>query len=225
MIPYENHNDFSEVNQIVKDCFPEASDAEVQAILREVVFAPDDYEIEYQGKKFNRAELAQKISEHICNNFAKDDPKAEYDEMIENTASIIKHTNDGYVSDDDAIEREEQKLIGEIKGPQYNNKRACCQKYYDEIENNKGRFSEETLQYAMNTYYRLLSIAGLSVQTNKENNSTNPLDLVDNMDGHIMKRVADTTALASFVSSPFSPPSPPPPPTSFTGSSISSTPS
>ena len=106
MIPYENHNDFSEVKQIVKDCFPDADDAEMQAILREVVFAPDDYEIEHNGQKFKREELAQKISQHICNNFAKSDPKAEYDDMLESAAEIIKHTNDGYITEEDATERE-----------------------------------------------------------------------------------------------------------------------
>lgn len=106
MLPYENYSDFTEVNKIVKDCFPEASDTEIQTILREVVFAPDDYEIEYKGEKHNRGELAQKISQHICNNFASDDPKAEYDDMLENAAEIIKHTNDGYITDEDATERE-----------------------------------------------------------------------------------------------------------------------
>ena len=51
MIPYENHTDFEEVKKIVKDCFPDINDAEIVAILREVVFAPDDYEIEYNNKK------------------------------------------------------------------------------------------------------------------------------------------------------------------------------
>lgn len=106
MIPYENHTDFEEVRKIVKDCFPEADDAEVLAILREVVFAPDDYEIEYKNQKYKRSDLAQKISEHICNNFALKDPKAEYDDMLESAAEIIKHTNDGYITDEDATERE-----------------------------------------------------------------------------------------------------------------------
>lgn len=106
MIPYENHTDFEEVKKIVQDCFPEANDAQIQTILREVVFAPDDYEMEYGGQKISRNEVAKKISEHICNNFAGTDPKAEYDDMLESAANIIKHTNDGYISDEDASERE-----------------------------------------------------------------------------------------------------------------------
>ena len=106
MIPYENHTEFEEIKKIAKDCFPEASDAQLQSILREVVFAPDDYEIEYNGQKINRKEAAKKLSEHICNDFTSEDPKAEYDNMLENAANIIKHTNDGYISDEDATERE-----------------------------------------------------------------------------------------------------------------------
>lgn len=106
MIPYENHTDFEEVKKIVKDCFPDINDAEIVAILREVVFAPDDYEIEYKNQKMKRADMAKTISEHICNNFALADPKAEYDDMLESAAQIIKHTNDGYITDEDASERE-----------------------------------------------------------------------------------------------------------------------
>ncbi len=106
MIPYENHTDFEEVKKIVKDCFPDINDAEIVAILREVVFAPDDYEIEYKNQKMKRADMAKTISEHICNNFALEDPKAEYDDMLESAAQIIKHTNDGYITDEDASERE-----------------------------------------------------------------------------------------------------------------------
>lgn len=106
MIPYENYADFDEVKKIVQDCFPEANEAELQTILREAVFAPDDYEMEYNGKKISRNEAAEKISEHILNDFASDDPKAEYDDILENAANIIKHTNDGYISDEDATERE-----------------------------------------------------------------------------------------------------------------------
>lgn len=106
MIPYEDHTDFSEVFAIAKECFPDADDAQVGSILREVVFAPDDYEIEYNGQKMKRSEAAQKLSEHICNNFAKDDPKEEYDDLLESAAKIIKHTNDGYISIEDAEERE-----------------------------------------------------------------------------------------------------------------------
>ena len=105
MIPYENYTDFTEIRDIMKDCFPDANDTQLQTILREVVFAPDDYEIDYNGKKLNRKETAKLISEHICNNFAKSDPKAEYDELLESSAKIIKHTNDGYISDEDAEER------------------------------------------------------------------------------------------------------------------------
>lgn len=107
MIPYENYNDFSNVRDVVKDCFPDANEAQLQTILREVVFAPDDYEIDYNGQKLNRKETAKKISEHICNNFALNDPKAEYDDLLECSASIIKHTNDGYISEEDAKERED----------------------------------------------------------------------------------------------------------------------
>lgn len=106
MVPYEDYADFTEISKIVKDCFPDADDAQVQTILREVVFAPDDYEIEYNGQKLSRNEAAQKISEHICNDFAGDDPKAEYADMLESSAEIIKHTNDGYITDEDADERE-----------------------------------------------------------------------------------------------------------------------
>ena len=106
MIPYENHTDFEEVKKIVKGCFPEADDSQLITIMREVIFAPDDFELEYNGKKISRNEAAQKISEHICNDFTAADPKAEYDDMLENAAIIIKHTNDGYISDDDATERE-----------------------------------------------------------------------------------------------------------------------
>lgn len=105
MIPYENHTDFSDVREVLKNCFPDANDVQLQTIMREVVFAPDDYEIEYNGQKLNRKETAKMISENICNNFAKSNPKEEYDELLESAAKIIKHTNDGYISDEDAEER------------------------------------------------------------------------------------------------------------------------
>ena len=106
MVPYENHMDFEEIKKMAQSCFPEADDSELQMILREVVFAPDDYEIEYHGQKINRKDAAKKLSEYICSNLAQDDAKAEYDDLLDSAANIIKHTNDGYISDEDAGERE-----------------------------------------------------------------------------------------------------------------------
>ena len=106
-------------------------------------------------------------------------------EDYQKPSEILKQFNDDYQWKlRDAIEREEEKLISEINGPQHNNKRACCQKFYNEIESNKNRFSEETLQFAMDSYYRLLSIAGLTIPIEIEKNADNPMNFVDRMDGH-----------------------------------------
>lgn len=62
----------------------------------------------------------------------------------------------------DAIEREENVISEEMLGPQHNNKRACCANFYDEIQVYKEYYSEETLTYAMDAYYRLCGEADIA---------------------------------------------------------------
>lgn len=85
----------------------------------------------------------------------------------------------------DVIEREEEYLIEQIRGPQRNNKRACCDEFYYEIEELKETFSEETLDFAMDAYYRVCEVAGLTPQSSGgyvEGKST--IADVDGMEGH-----------------------------------------
>lgn len=85
----------------------------------------------------------------------------------------------------DAIEREESKLIEEVLGSQRNNRRACCQRFLDEIESHKDLLSEETLEFAMNAYYHVCSVAGLNImQSSIDKKEKSPMELVDTMEGH-----------------------------------------
>ena len=85
----------------------------------------------------------------------------------------------------DTIEREEKYLISEIGGRQRNNKKECCNRFYQEIQSYKEFFSEDTIDFAMDAYYRVCEEAGLTPKTNGmliEGKSS--LAEVDVMDGH-----------------------------------------
>ena len=85
----------------------------------------------------------------------------------------------------DAIEREEKYLISEIGGRQRNNKKECCNRFYQEIQSHKEFFSEDTIDFAMDAYYRICEEAGLTPQINgKLIEGKNSLAEVDLLDGH-----------------------------------------
>ena len=110
--------------------------------------------------------------------------KASYSDT-ERPSYLLKHfENEFQWKLRDAIEREEANLIKEILGPQHNNRRACCQGLFDEIESYKDQFSEETLGYAMDAYQHVCFSAGLSVQGGMEKREKSLLEMIDIMDGH-----------------------------------------
>lgn len=105
MIPYENNPHFDIIYGSVKNCFGDISDSQAATILREVVLAPDEFVIDCGKEKISRREVVQRLADYTVEKYRNKDKKLAYAELLDEAAEIIKHTNDGFISEEDARER------------------------------------------------------------------------------------------------------------------------
>lgn len=103
---YENCAYFYTFYDAVSTCFPNIATEDAETILRETILAPDDYEVEFsEDEIYNKPHIMQMIGRNLVKAFVHDSPQQTYNEIIESTATILKHMNDGYISFDDFEER------------------------------------------------------------------------------------------------------------------------
>ena len=102
---YESCEHFEAVYQAGSDCFPSLDEVHIHTIIRELILAPEDYMVEFNDGNYNKKQLFSKIGQILKQNCISDSLQKTYQSHIESVAEIIKHMNDGYISEQDYQER------------------------------------------------------------------------------------------------------------------------
>ncbi len=140
----------------------------------------------YEGRSLVLADIWTKKIRNLLNEAIIYEDKAGYTTPLEKPSFVLDcFENDYQWKLRDIIERAESDFISEIRGPQHNNKRACCEHFINQIELYKKDYSEETLDFAMDAYYRVCEVAGLIPKSRGEyEEGKYAIADVDGMDGH-----------------------------------------
>lgn len=104
---YSSCTYFQTLYDAVKSNFPAVSDTDAATILRETILAPDDYELDFNDTIYTKHELLSMFGHTLAQECITDDKETTHAMILETTADIIKHMNDGYISQDDYSERQE----------------------------------------------------------------------------------------------------------------------
>ena len=105
MSRYESCTYFYTLYDATENCFPTVSWKNACTILRETILAPDDYVVEFGNKSYGKTEIMKMLSKELSLSCVYETPQKTHYEILESAAAIIKHMNDGYVSMEDAQER------------------------------------------------------------------------------------------------------------------------
>ena len=102
---YENCTYFSTLYDAVCNGFPQVDRTNARTILREVILAPDDYTVEFEDASYDKPQMMDLIARALIALCISGSPQETFEQTIENAANIIKHMNDGYITQEDAEER------------------------------------------------------------------------------------------------------------------------
>lgn len=102
---YENCTHFDMLYNAVINTFPQIDLVNAKTIIREVILAPDDYMVEFDDTSYNKHQMMDLIASSLISMCVKSSPQETFERTIESVAEIIKHMNDGYITQDDAAER------------------------------------------------------------------------------------------------------------------------
>lgn len=106
MSRYENCKYFYTLYNAVNNCFPAISTDDIHTILRETILAPSDYTVEFNDFTYSQKEIYSMLASDLIQSCMTDQTKEKtYIEFVKNAAMVIKHMNDGYISDEDYSER------------------------------------------------------------------------------------------------------------------------
>lgn len=103
---YENCQYFDSLYLATEKCFPNVSRYNAQNILREVILAPEDYTVEFNNETFDKRRIMELLGHALALSCVEESPEQTYRNVIENAAEIIKHMNDGYITEEDYQERQ-----------------------------------------------------------------------------------------------------------------------
>lgn len=104
---YSSCTYFQTLYEAVESNFPAVSSTDAATILRETILAPDDYELDFNDTIYTKHELLSMFGHTLAQKCITDDKETTHAMILETTADIIKHMNDGYISQDDYSERQE----------------------------------------------------------------------------------------------------------------------
>ena len=104
---YSNCTYFQTLYDAVESNFPAVSRNDAVTILRETILAPDDYELDFNDTVYTKHELLSMFGRTLAQKCVTDDKETTHAMILETTAEIIKHMNDGYISKEDYSERQD----------------------------------------------------------------------------------------------------------------------
>lgn len=104
---YENCKYFDSMYNATEKCFPNISRDNARTILREVILAPDDYTVEFNDDSYDKHKIMQMLAHALAMSCVKNSPEETYHDVMNSAAEIMKHMNDGYITDEDYEERQD----------------------------------------------------------------------------------------------------------------------
>lgn len=91
----------------VEQCFPAVSRSDACTILREMILAPDDYELDFNDATYDKFQLLSLLGHALAQKCILNDKETTHYNTLETAANVIKHMNDGYISQSNYMERKE----------------------------------------------------------------------------------------------------------------------
>ena len=104
---YGSCNYFYTLYDAVVESFPAVSNDNARIILREVILAPDDYTVEFSDSVYTKMQIFNLLGQSLKDSCIEDTPEQTHYNLMDKSAEVIKHMNDGYISQDDYKERKE----------------------------------------------------------------------------------------------------------------------
>jgi hypothetical protein len=102
---YEACTYFSSLYDAVCNAFPQIDQSNARTILRELILAPDDYTVEFEDTSYDKKQMMDLIARALIALCIDGSPQETFNQSIEYVANVIKHMNDGYITKEDAEER------------------------------------------------------------------------------------------------------------------------
>ena len=103
---YEKCAYFDALYEATIQCFSGIDAQTARTILREAILAPNDYTVEFNAQEYNKPQLMTSIADTITQSCFEQTPQQTHYLFVEQAAEIIKHMNDGYITDEDYAERQ-----------------------------------------------------------------------------------------------------------------------
>ncbi|MBR6355539.1 MAG: hypothetical protein IKR92_01675 [Alphaproteobacteria bacterium] len=103
---YESCKYFDTLYDATEKCFPNVNRENAQTILREVILAPDDYTVEFNDDTYDKHKIMDMLAHTLTMSCVEESPEQTYRDIINCAAEIMKHMNDGYITDEDYDERQ-----------------------------------------------------------------------------------------------------------------------
>lgn len=98
---------FNTLYEAVEQCFPAVSRVNASTILRETILAPDDYELDFNDTNYTKSEILSLLGHTLSQKCILSDKETTHYNILETAANVIKHMNNGYISQSDYMERQE----------------------------------------------------------------------------------------------------------------------
>ena len=104
---YSSCTYFDKFYDAVEKCFSAVSRADACTILRETILAPDDYELDFNDVTYTKPQIFDMLAHSLAKSCIFDNKEQWHSEFTENAANVIRHMNDGYISQENFDERTE----------------------------------------------------------------------------------------------------------------------
>lgn len=104
---YSNCTYFQSLYDAVEKLFPAVDGDNARTLIREVILAPDDYEVEFNNSSYTQKQLRAKIAHQLVVETIDNSAEQTFFDVLEAAAEIMKHMNDGYITTEDYHERKD----------------------------------------------------------------------------------------------------------------------
>lgn len=104
---YSSCTYFQSLYDAVENIFPAVDGDNARTLVREVILAPDDYEVEFNNSSYTQKQLRSKLAHQLVEETTDGSAEQTFFNVLENAAEIMKHMNDGYITTEDYQERKD----------------------------------------------------------------------------------------------------------------------
>ena len=98
---------FHTLYDAVEQCFPAVGHNDACTILRETILAPDDYELDFNDSTYTKYQLLSLIGHTLSKSCILNNKEETHYNILETAANVIKHMNDGYITQENYSEKQD----------------------------------------------------------------------------------------------------------------------